>query len=197
MFKAVILLLGALLVITLGIVIFPIKERDYVLYDELLKSSNPETNEPNLSYSQQRREGVSKQIWFEDDSPLYCRIDSEESELFFFRQNNKVEVIEQLGEVYCLMQEDLYYEGEKPMQHVRYLEAKRASYNYNSHLFVAEDVKLWKYQLEGHAPPTTIEDRIPLMRATAHSVEFTLKGEKLDFIAHQMRATVNSKDKSL
>ena len=125
------------------------------------------------------------------------RIDSDESELFFFRQNTKVEVVEQLGKVICIMQEELYYDGAKPMQRVRYLEAERACYNYNSHLFVAEDAKLWKYQLEGHTPPTKITHTNPLMRATAHSVEFTLKGEKLNFIAHQMKATMNSKERSL
>ena len=53
---------------------------------------------------------------------------------------------------------------------------------------------MWHYQLEGHTPPLKIEGVNPLMSATAHSVEFTLKGEKLDFTAHQMRAEVNTKE---
>jgi len=197
MFKIQLFLLGAVLILVIGIGIFPCRSKDYALYDELLKSSNPESHEKLMSYSQQTRSDVRKQIWYQDETPLYMRIDSGESELFFFRQDNKVEVIEQLGKVTSIMQEELYYAAGKPMQKVRYLEAQRACYNYNSHLFVAEDVKLWKYQLEGHTPPETIQGATPLMRATAHSVEFTLKGEKLDFIAHQMRATVNTKDRTL
>ena len=161
------------------------------------KSSNPETKETGISYSQQKREGVCKQIWYQDASPRYFCIESEDSELFFFRQNNKVEVVEQLGSVTCLMQEELFYEEGKPMQKVRYLEAERASYNYNTQLFVAEAVKLWKYQLGGHQPPDHLPKTNPLMQATARSVEFTLQGQKLNFVAHHMKATLNSKEGAL
>jgi len=191
------IILGIIATLGIGIAVFPIREHDYALYNDLLKSSRPEVDDSSLSYSQQKRERVRKQIWYQDETPLYFRIDSDESELFFFRQNNRIEVIEQLGKIVCIMQEELYYEDLKPMQRIRYLEAERACYNYNSHLFVAEDVKLWKYQLEGHTPPTKIAHTTPLMRAIAHSVEFTLQGEKLDFIAHQMKATLNSGDKKL
>jgi len=196
MYKVIALLIGCAIILGMGWVIWPIRDKDYALYDELLKSSNPETQEANLSYSQQKREGVSKQIWYQDDSPLYFQIVSDESELFFFRQNNTVEVVEELGKVTCVMQEELYFEGTKPMQKVRYLEAERASYNYNNQLFVAEEVELWKYQLEGHEPPTHFHSPA-VMHAKAQSIEFTLKGEKLNFVAHRMKATVNGKERSL
>jgi hypothetical protein len=197
--QAVMIILGALFVLAVGTLIFPIKKGDYSLYEALLQSSNPDTDDSLLSYSQQKREGVSKQIWCQDDTPLFFRIDSDESELFFFRQHGRVEVQELLGKVACIMQEELYFEGTKPMQQVRYMEAERASYNYNSHLFVAEGVKLWKYRLDGHTPPlkTLFFDATPLMQATAHTVEFSLKGEKLDFVAHRMKATLNSNERSL
>jgi hypothetical protein len=196
MYKLTVVFLGAALVIGIAWMVFPIRESDFALYNELLKSSNPDKNEAHLSYSQQKREGVCKQIWYQDEAPLYFRIDSDESELFFFRQNNKVEVVEELGKVTCVMQEELYFDGAKPMQKVRYLEAERACYNYNTQLFVAEEAELWKYQLEGHAPPQH-KPVNPLMRATAKSIEFTLKGEKLNFVAHQMKAILNSKERRL
>jgi hypothetical protein len=199
-FKSVVVTFIILLGVVVVVAIIPIRRQDKTLYEELMKSSNPDSKEEGLSplsYSQHRREGVSKQIWYQDDAPLYFRIDSAESELFFFRQEGQIEVIEQLGSVACIMQEELFYEGEVPMQKIRYLEAEHACYNYNTHLFVARDVKLWKYQLEGHTPPAKIEHINPLMRATANSVEFTLQGKKLDFIAHQMKASVNSKERSL
>ena len=195
MFKIQALLLGLLLAIGVGIGIFPCRQKDYDLYEELLKSSNPSAQESLISCSQQTREGVQKQIWYQDEKPLHIRINSGQSELCFFHRENQIAVVEHLEDVVCIMQEELYYVGKQPMQRVRYLEAEKASYNYNSHLFVAEDVTLWKYQLEGHSPPAMIENCEPLMRATAQSVEFTLKGEKLDFIAHQMRAVVSSGEK--
>lgn len=195
MFKTVAFLFVLLLAIGVGVLIYPVRDQDHAIYDALLKSSNPEKKEALLSYSQQKREGVSKQIWYQDEAPLYFRIDSADSELFFFRQQNQLEVIEQLGKVTCMMQEELYYEKGEPMQKVRYLEAERACYNYNTHLFVAEEVELWQYKLAGHSAPACIaKEERPLMKAKAHSVEFTLKGEKLDFTAHQMKASVNSRE---
>lgn len=192
MYKISLLACSLVLVLVLGITILPCRPQDYALYDELLKSSTPDRNKTLISCSQQTRTGVCKHIWYQDSTPLYIRIASQESELFFFKHTHQIEVIEELGKVACLMQEELYYVGDQPMQRVRYLEAEKACYNYNSHLFTAEEAQLWKYQLEGHTPPDTIEGLKPLMQAQAKSVEFTLKGEGFDFTAHQMRTLLYS-----
>ncbi len=197
MFKSFLLLFGLSTVLGLGLLIYPCRQKDYDAYTALLQSSNPLQNEALSSCSQQKRTEVRKRIWYQDDSPLHIRIESPESELFFIQKNNQVEVTEQLGNVICIMQEELYYEAGKPMQKVRYMEGESACYHYHSHLFVAENVKLWKYQLEGHTPPETLLQGNPIMSATASSVEFILKGEKLDFTAHQLRATLNTKEHTL
>lgn len=197
MYKVIWMVFALACLAGLGWWIYPIREADRTLYAELSKSSNPDESDHHLSYSQHKRHNVCKQVWYQDETPLYFRIDSEDSELFFFRQHHQVEVIEQLENVNCIMQEELYYEDQVPMQKVRYLQAERASYNYNTQLFVAEKANLWKYQLEGHEPPTQMPQTQALMRATAQSVEFTLKGEKLNFVAHQMKATLNSKERAL
>ncbi len=62
------------------------------------------------------------------------------------------------------------------MQRIRYLEAKKASYNYNSHLFIAEEVKLWKYEIGGDRLPLEKPEVVAVMQATAKSIEFSLKG---------------------
>ena len=171
--------------------ILPCRHQDYALYDELLKSSTSEP-ENQKACSQHTREKVSKQIWYQGSTPLYICIASQESELFFFRHTHEFEVIEELGKVTCLMQEELYYVGDQPMQRVRYIEAEEACYNYNSHLFTAEKAKLWQYQLEEHTPPITIEGLTPLMQAQANSFEFTLSGERVDFTAHRMHVLLPS-----
>lgn len=196
-FKTYLLLFGLGTVLGLVLHIYPCKQKDYAAYAALLQSSNPLQNEAVSSCSQQKRTEVRKRIWYQDDAPLHIRIESPESELFFFQKNNQIEVTEQLGSVVCIMQEELYYEAGKPMQKVRYMEGESACYHYHSHLFVAQNVKLWKYQLEGHIPPETFLEGSPIMSATAHSVEFILKGEKLDFTAHQMRAKLNTKEHAL
>ena len=190
---AIILFVVALFV---GFTIWHVTDKDRVAYQELLESSNL-TQKPLITYSQQVRKKVCKEIWYQAASPLYFRIESDDSELFFFHQEGEVEVVEQLETVHCLMQEELYYDDLKPMQLVRYMEAKRASYDYNTQLFVAEEVKLWRYRLEGHEPVLTLTDQEPLMSGTALSVEFTIKGKKLDFQAHHLRAKFNPKEELL
>lgn len=195
--------------LSLGILCFPIRSGDYLLFEALTKSSHPEESQAQLTFSRQKREQVSKQIWFQNEPPLLCRIDSKESDLFFVRNNDHIEVVEELNDVCCVMQEELYYllPGGKetislleavpeavPMQRFRYLEAKKACYNYLSNLFIAEDVKLWKFQTAGHAfptPPFQSDKLEPLMQAEAESVEFTFQDAKIDFIAHHMRAMLN------
>lgn len=196
--KCLILFALILPILGLGLIIFPIRTPDFALYEELLKSSTPEDASIPSAQAQQKRERVSKQIWYQDDTPLYCRIDSAESELFLFHEHNTTEVVEELKDVACFMQEKLFYEEGKPMQRVRYLEARQARYNYHTHLFLAEDVRLWRYQYEGHeAMVDHREDAVLLMHAIAEKVEFTLEGDSHDFIAHHLKAILKDEKDAL
>lgn len=212
MFKKFLFLSAFVLLLGISYGIIHIRPKDYALYEELLKSSRPEQESPLLSYSQQVREGVCKQIWYQDANPLYFRIESEESELFFFHQENQIEVVEQLEKVSCIMQEELFYllpdgrevseidhstRDAEPMQRIRYLEAERACYNYTTQQFVAEEAKLWKFELQGHQAPQHFDKTKPTMSGTAQCVEFSLKGKQLNFQAHRMKATFNPKEELL
>ncbi|MCC5832402.1 MAG: hypothetical protein JJU12_05095 [Chlamydiales bacterium] len=179
-----------LAVLFFGFSISRITDKDREKYRELIERSSP-TQKPLLSFSQQTREGVLKEIWYQEKDPLYIRIESADSELFFFHREGRIEVVEELESVVCLMQEELFYEEDKPMQHIRYMEAKRASYNYNTQLFVSEEAKLWKYRLQGHDPVLSVEGETPLMSGTADRVEFTFRGKQLDFQAHRLKAIFN------
>lgn len=185
------LILAALLI---ALLILPISEKDRITYQELLKSSNPE-EKTLLTFSEQAREGVTKEIWYiREKDPLNIRIESKHSELFFFQQEGTFEVIEQLEGITSLMQEELYYESEKPMQLVRYMEANRATYNYNTQLFVAQDVKFWKYRAEGHDPLQHVIGLSPLIAGSAQTVEFSIKGRDLSFQAHRLNATFQERE---
>jgi hypothetical protein len=187
------LFLAALLI---GISICRVTEKDQDAYQDLLESSTL-AKQPLISYSRQAREGVLKEIWYQSKEPLYIRIESDDSELFFFHQEGRIEIVEQLEKVVCLMQEELFFEKGKPMQHIRYMEAKHANYNYTTQLFIGEEAKLWKYCLEGHEPVTSVEGLIPIMSGTADSIEFTFKGKDVNFQARHLKATLNSKKKLL
>ncbi|MCH9627481.1 MAG: hypothetical protein S4CHLAM2_11220 [Chlamydiales bacterium] len=176
-----------------GLMIFRVTDEDVVAYQKLVESSKP-VSKTVLSQSKQLREGVIKEIWYQGRSPLCIRIASTLSELCFSQQNGEMEVVEQLENVECLMQEKLYYAEGKPMQLVRYMEATRATYHYTTQIFTAEGTQFWRYRLEGHEPVSTIEGHEPIMSATAQTVEFTLKEKEIDFQAHQLRATFNQEE---
>lgn len=211
----------ALLIISVGFFISQIREEDVLAYHQLLENSEAGTKKSDLlAFSRQTREGVTKQIWHETK---HIRIESGESELFFFHQDNQIEIVEELATVRSAIQEEVYYvlpngkeavkhedghfylrggetlidptqSGLKPMQLVRYLEAEKACYNYNTQLFSARVVKLWKYRLEGHQMAIEFDEQSPIMSGTAHRVEFSLQGKDLDFHAYRMRATFNKEE---
>lgn len=193
MFKICLLFFGISVPLALALLIIPCREQAHQDYAKLLQASKQvHKQEDSLSYSKQLRSEVTKQIWYQDNTPLYIRIESPQSELFFSQHSNQVEVIEQLGNVVCIMQEELYYDEGKPMQKVRYMEGEHARYHYNSRLFIAHNVKLWKYEIEGHTPPEAQPIASSNMSATADSVEFILKNAILDFTAHHMHAILNT-----
>lgn len=223
-------LLAALLALALvggiiGIGLFRFNARDLKSYQRLVEKSAPQKKGALISYSQQMRHNVSKEVWFRDDDPLHLHIHARDSELFFFQDDARktIEVVEEMHSIRCAMQEELFYllpdgrevvknengcfflkrkdssepkvaidpltSGLIPVQYLRYFEAEKASYNYNSQLFVAQSVKLWKYRMPGHTLPLSLAGQTPLMSGTAQSVEFLLKGEKMNFTAHVLKAT--------
>lgn len=62
-----------------------------------------------LVSAQQRREGVLKEIWVSKERPFYMRLLCKSSELFFFEQQGRIELVEQMDGVRCLVQEELFY----------------------------------------------------------------------------------------
>jgi|GEM_PF-6163222 len=157
-------------------VIWPTLRRDDANYVAVVKSSEPKEMR---AYCQQFREGVSKRVWGEQ----CCQIDSEHSQLFFFSSQGDVELIEELDALSCVLQEERFFRKGKPYQLVRLLEAKEASFNYNTQLLNAADVQLWSYELPGHTLPNKIEVA-PLMEGQAERIELRLKGKEFEIQAH-------------
>jgi hypothetical protein len=75
-----------------------------------------------------------------------------------------------------------------PMQIVRYLEAKDATYYYHADRLVAENVKICRFAVPGHQLIDSIANLKPMMQGTAATVEFSLEGKELNFKAHQLKA---------
>lgn len=91
--------------------LFPLRDKDRERYKELLATSDPTHRHEysSLTSSHHVRERVNKLIHYQEETPLFIQISSPHSDLYVFRRDEAMEVIEELKEVDCIMQEELYY----------------------------------------------------------------------------------------
>lgn len=87
--------------------------------------------------------------------------------------------------------------GIVPMQRIRYMEADTATYHYKNDKLVANEVKINRYSLPGHALIESVEGLKPVMQGIAKQVEFSLMGKDLNFKAHHLKATFSESEFSL
>lgn len=109
--------------IALGVWLGRVTDAHRDAYAALVESSRPITD---VLTSEQRRGSGSKEIWRDE---LHVRVECDHSTLVFDGSHT----IEQMESVRCWLEE----EGE-----VRYMEAQRASFDYNTQAMEAEDVLL-------------------------------------------------------
>lgn len=126
-----------------------------------------------LSYCEQFREGVTKEIVYCDQRmPRKIWIQSPRSELFFFRSDSKLEVIEELENVHCIVQEQLNYAADgQPCQMVSTLDSSHASYNYSTHTLTAAQAKIRRYVLPGHTLTSAYPTLKPITEADAKQAQ--------------------------
>ncbi len=184
------LLLFGVLSIFLVFFIVKVKSKDV---EELEKLTTLSSKKKTAHfYSESYRQDVVKEIFLKEKNQQQVRIFCKNSALFFFHEGKRGEVIEHMGDVVCLLQEKLFFENGKPCQEVRYLNAKKACYNYATQLFFGEDVTICQFHLPGHILPKTIGEALPRMQGRADSVQFCLKDEKIDFKAQHFTASIDA-----
>lgn len=158
---------------------------------------------------------------------LQFRLTSESSELVVGETGEQQRAIEYMKGVTGYMQEELYYllpDGRRahrvesglyrlsddlghrlqlpgddwiPMQEVRYIQAKEASFDYSTHRFIAHQVTMIRFESQGHDLAEQFEKIDPVMSGTARTIEFTLNGDQLDLEAYRLQARIFSKEKLL
>lgn len=97
----------------------------------LLASSDPTSRVEAgglVTYCQQFREGVSKEIAMNDHT---CTITSDNSELFLFNHNGEFEVIEESDKIHATLDDNT-------------IDAQNACYNYNTNTLSTKDATLTK-----------------------------------------------------
>lgn len=172
-----------------------VRQSDKIAYQEVLTRTRSPEAKPSPTSSNQRREGVRKDIWFtqEDRSRLHYRIQSQASTLTLLPTDERLDIIENLEHIQCWMQDKLYVAGGAPMQQMRFFEADAGTYQYTTQKLFAQAVSLSLFRLPGHTIPITIDPSSSFLRGVAKDVSFSVAGSTTQFQAEQFRATLNPK----
>lgn len=137
----------------------------------------------------QIRERVQKDIWAVDGTQrLHFRLNSGYSELFLKQKKDKVEAIEELQQIHCLIQEKI--DPIAQVQQVRTLTASEGTYYYPSHRFIASSVHLAFYRILGTEFPLTIHEK-PFLTGVAQEVSFDAASKIPTFTAHRISAQLD------
>lgn len=146
--------------------------------------------------AQQNRKGVTKEIYFtqEDGSQLHYRVQSDSSTLTLKPEGSHFNLIEQLHQMRCWMQEKLEGAGqEEATQQVRYLEAEEGIYRYTAGQFLAQSVTLSLYRLPGHILPQERNPGTPFLSGMAQDIRFAVSGKSPQFQAENFKASLTQK----
>ena len=109
-----------------------------------------------------------------------------------------MEVVENLQNLQCWMQDRLYVEPELgEMQQVRFLKAAQGTYRYSTQQFLAQTVALSLFRLPGHTLSTTSDPSLAFLKGIAKDVSFSVSGKNPHFQAEHFSATFKQKETGL
>ena len=174
-----------------------VSEKDRTFYKSLLEQKHAISSSSTLANSYQKRQGVRKDIWSvtPEGRRLHHRLESVSSLLTLIPKGNKIDIIENLGELKCWMQDKVFMEG-SPMQQVRYFEAREGAYRLLAEDFSAHNVSLAVHRLPGENLPAPGKLNTPFLKGVAEDVFFSLSEKTPQFKAHHFVATFKHRENS-
>ncbi len=145
----------------------------------------------------QMRDGVQKDLWItsdkiaddlvqKDQERLHFRIHSENSDLIFHRFKKRIEVVENLHNIQCWIQEKILRDENRQL--VRFFSSQEGTYRYPSHLFSAPHLFLSFFQLPGTDLPEDLSQETPFLQGVADKVCFRFTEKLPGFEATRLRA---------
>jgi hypothetical protein len=167
---------------------------DRVQFKALAKAGKAIAKASQNQQAHQNRSSVRKDLWLsqQDKSRLHYRIDSKSSVLTLLPIDDKVDIIENLQQIQCWMQDKLYAQGNVPMQQMRFFEADQGIYQYSTQRFAANSVALSLFRVPGTALPGAVDPKTAFLRGIAQDVSFSVAGKTTQFQAQRFKATLLS-----
>ncbi len=141
--------------------------------------------------TKQNRAGVRKDLWIvqEGGVRLHDRIESASSTLTLTPIDDHLDIIENLHQIRCSMQDKIMVQDGKTVQQVRYFDATTGVYQYSINRFNAEAVSLSLFRLPGSELPASLAKSSPFLKGVAQDVTFALAGKASQFQAKHFKAS--------
>ena len=170
-----------------------ITEKDKKLFKELQEKGRAIAQASELSTTQQNRIGVRKDLWVTqvDGKRLHDRIESESSTLTLIPVNDHLDIVENLNQIRCSMQDRVFDQNGKLFQQIRHFDATSGIYRYSTNSFNAKTVSLALFRLPGADLPLSLSRSAPYLKGVAQDVSFAVAGKASQFQAKQFKATFN------
>lgn len=140
----------------------------------------------------QFRKGVQKDIWMtKGENRVQFKLNSAESHLILSQNKKKLEAVEHLSQIKCLMQESI--DPTTSTQQLRALDAKAGTYYFPSHRFTADTVHLAFYQSPGLELPSSLEMEQPFLTGIAQQTTFSMSDKQPHFKARFLKIHLDPK----
>ena len=175
-----------------------VTQSDISLYKSKVAEYQQLADQSASQSASQTREGVRKDIWFsqEDRLRLQYRIESDSSILTLVPDKGKLDIVENLSNIRCWMQEKLTQNPSGNTQQVRYMQAAEGIYRLNKQNFFANSVTLSLFRLMGHELKTPISTAKAFLTGKAEDISFSVSGNTPHFEAHHFNASLKTEDPS-
>jgi len=173
-----------------------VTNQDIAKYRGLVEQYRKIASQTLSDSATQSREGVRKDIWFsqEDKSRLHYRIESDSSLLTMVPNKGKFNMVENLSNIRCWMQEKLYGTEQDQMQQIRFLKASEGLYRFNQQQFQANSVDISLFRMPGHELATPTSTKAAFLNGNADDISFSVSGKTPQFQAHHFTASLRKED---
>ncbi len=186
MFKRAISLAFLFLVLLSGLVFF------WVLKPKkcLLKRFEPSLSRNKVkSSSYQIRLEVQKDFWIANHlDRLHHRLTSPRSVLTAYLHQNHFELIEELEEMKCYLQEEV--SEKEQTQQIRFIKSHFGTYDYSNQSFEANQVHLALFRLPGNQLKTPLDLKSAFLKGIAYKIFLSFSSHKPYFHAEKFQAHI-------
>lgn len=189
-------------------------EEDRTTYRALLDEIHQDCV-PTVTTTTHVRHGLQKDIYLNKYAgPEQFRLKSRDAKISLVTKAGRNHIAENLEGVCCWLQEELSYrfaDGSsvslhdplwpflspvaialhaEPRQRLLYLEADHATYHYKQEHFIAEDARIWRYELPGHQFDENVEKQNALFFGVADHVDISFGVQGIHFKAEGFKASL-------